>query len=141
MLNSSHSDLFVIWARCKWDNKVRGFLVEAGTPGLSAPPIKNKTALRAYVVPITYPVQTCTDHGAFRSITGSIFMDSVKAGPESLLPGTKGLSSAFSCLNNARWAFPIGGTSDTHVIPQIWDILGRYGFSRILHFSDSRVCA
>jgi hypothetical protein len=40
-------DLFVVWARCKWDNKVRGFLLEKGLKGLDAPPIKNKVALRA----------------------------------------------------------------------------------------------
>jgi len=87
--NSPVADVFVIWARCKWDNKVRGFLLEKGAPGLTAPPIKNKTALRA-------------------SITGSIFMDSVKAGPDSLLPGTKGLGSAFSCLNSARFGIAWG---------------------------------
>jgi len=51
--------------------------------GLSAPPIKNKLALRV-------------------SLTGSIFMDSVKVGHDALLPKSKGLGSAFSCLNSAR---------------------------------------
>src|SRR5262245_36737583 len=54
-----------------------------GMKGLSAPPIKNKVALRA-------------------SLTGSIFMDSVKVDHDALLPKSKGLGSAFSCLNNAR---------------------------------------
>jgi len=54
--------------------------------GLSAPQIKNKVALRA-------------------SATGSIFMDSVRVGQDALLPKSKGLGSAFSCLNSARCAF------------------------------------
>ncbi|KAF8331872.1 acyl-CoA dehydrogenase NM domain-like protein [Cantharellus anzutake] len=87
--NSPIADLFIIWARCKWDGKIRGFVLEKGTEGLSAPVIKNKSALRA-------------------STTGSIFMDSVKVGTEALLPGTRGLSSAFSCLNNARYGIAWG---------------------------------
>lgn len=54
-----------------------------GLQGLSAPAIKNKLALRA-------------------SVTGSIFMDSVRVSHDALLPRTKGLGSAFSCLNSAR---------------------------------------
>jgi glutaryl-CoA dehydrogenase len=78
------SDIFVVWARCKWDDKVRGFVLEKGLEGLSAPPIKNKLALRA-------------------SLTGSIFLDNVKAPASSLLPGGQGLGAPFSCLNNARY--------------------------------------
>ncbi|KDQ49798.1 hypothetical protein JAAARDRAFT_186722 [Jaapia argillacea MUCL 33604] len=81
---SNALDLFVIWARCKWDGKVRVFLLEKGTPGLSAPPIKNKLALRA-------------------SLMGSIFMDGVKVPYEVMLPGAKGLGGLFLCLNNARF--------------------------------------
>ncbi|EPQ55136.1 acyl-CoA dehydrogenase NM domain-like protein, partial [Gloeophyllum trabeum ATCC 11539] len=87
--NAPVADLFVIWARCKWDQKVRGFLVEKGTPGLSAPAIKNKLALRA-------------------SLTGSVFLDSVKVSQEALLPGSRGLGSPFSCLNNARYGISWG---------------------------------
>lgn len=58
-----------------------------GMKGLTAPAIKNKIALRA-------------------SLTGSIFMDTVRVGQDSLLPGTKGLGSAFECLNSARSVFP-----------------------------------
>lgn len=81
---SPHSDVFIIWARCKWDNKVRGFIVEKGTPGLSAPAIKNKLALRA-------------------SVTGSIFLEDVRVKrDESLLPHAKpGLGAPFECLNSA----------------------------------------
>lgn len=69
--------------------------------GLSAPPIKHKVALRACVSHLQV-MSSCFLTNIGRSITGSIFMDSVKAGPDSLLPGTNGLSSAFSCLNSAR---------------------------------------
>ena len=78
-------DVFVVWARCKWDNKVRGFILEKGMNGLSAPRIHNKPALRV-------------------SPSGSIFMDNVKVPHDALLPKALGLSAAFSCLNNARSA-------------------------------------
>ncbi|KAJ3800114.1 glutaryl-CoA dehydrogenase [Lentinula aff. detonsa] len=87
--NAPVADVHVIWARCKWDNKVRGFILEKGTRGLSAPPIKNKISLRV-------------------SLTGSIFMDNVRVPQDSLLPGTKGLGSAFSCLNSARYGISWG---------------------------------
>lgn len=77
------SDVFVVWARCKWDDKVRGFILEKGMDGLSAPRIHNKHALRV-------------------SPTGSIFMDNVKVSHDALLPKALGLGAAFSCLNNAR---------------------------------------
>ncbi|KII95669.1 hypothetical protein PLICRDRAFT_87024 [Plicaturopsis crispa FD-325 SS-3] len=87
--NAPVADVFVVWARCKWDNKVRGFLLEKGMKGLDAPAIKNKIALRA-------------------SLTGSIFMDSVKVSHDALLPKSKGLGSPFSCLNNARYGISWG---------------------------------
>jgi glutaryl-CoA dehydrogenase len=87
--NSPVADVFVIWANCKWDGKIRGFLLEKGMKGLSAPPIKNKVALRA-------------------SLTGSIFMDAVRVDHDSLLPKTKGLGSAFECLNSARYGISWG---------------------------------
>ncbi|KAG8877399.1 hypothetical protein FRB97_003440 [Tulasnella sp. 331] len=87
--NAPVADVFVVWARCKWDGKVRGFILDKDLPGLSAPPIKNKLALRA-------------------SITGSIFMDSVKVDKTALLPKALGLSGPFSCLNNARFGISWG---------------------------------
>ncbi|KAJ7125108.1 acyl-CoA dehydrogenase domain-containing protein [Mycena epipterygia] len=87
--NAPVADVFVIWAKCKWDNKIRGFLLEKGMKGLSAPPIKNKIALRV-------------------SLTGSVFMDSVRVSHESLLPLSKGLGSPFSCLNSARYGISWG---------------------------------
>ncbi|RSH93304.1 hypothetical protein EHS25_007658 [Saitozyma podzolica] len=94
--NAPVADVFVIWAR-EVDNgekgKVRGFLVDkasgGGTPGLSAPAIKHKLALRA-------------------SITGSIFMEDVKVPADALLPKSGGLGSPFSCLNNARFGISWG---------------------------------
>ncbi|KAF8653310.1 hypothetical protein AX16_004010 [Volvariella volvacea WC 439] len=87
--NAPAADVFVIWAKCKWDGKVRGFLLDKGLKGLSAPPIKNKVALRV-------------------SLTGSVFMDSVRVGHDALLPKTKGLGSPFSCLNSARFGISWG---------------------------------
>ncbi|TFY63525.1 hypothetical protein EVJ58_g3188 [Rhodofomes roseus] len=87
--NAPIADLFVVWARCKWDGKVRGFLLEKGTKGLSAPAIKNKLALRC-------------------SLTGSIFMDSVHVGHDALLPKVKGLAGPFGCLNSARYGISWG---------------------------------
>lgn len=87
--NAPVADVFVVWARCEWDQKVRGFLLEKGYEGLSAPAIKNKLALRA-------------------SLTGSIFMDNVKLPSSSLLPNGVGLGAPFSCLNNARYGISWG---------------------------------
>ncbi|GAA6006027.1 hypothetical protein JCM10207_007313 [Rhodosporidiobolus poonsookiae] len=86
--NSPIADVFVVWAKCKWDGKIRGFVLDKGQKGLTAPPIKNKTALRA-------------------SITGSIFMDDV-AVPASQMLNVEGLKGPFSCLNNARFGISFG---------------------------------
>ncbi|KAJ7270016.1 acyl-CoA dehydrogenase/oxidase [Mycena haematopus] len=87
--NAPVADVFVIWANCKWDGKIRGFLLEKGAKGLSAPPIKNKLALRV-------------------SLTGSVFMDSVRVPHDALLPKSLGLSAPFSCLNSARFGISWG---------------------------------
>ncbi|GAA6042335.1 hypothetical protein JCM8097_003852 [Rhodosporidiobolus ruineniae] len=86
--NSPIADVFVVWAKCKWDGKIRGFVLEKGWKGLTAPAIKNKTALRA-------------------SITGSIFMDEVKV-PAGNILNVEGLKGPFSCLNNARFGIAFG---------------------------------
>ncbi|GAA5898346.1 uncharacterized protein JCM6883_000996 [Sporobolomyces salmoneus] len=86
--NSPIADVFVVWAKCKWDGKIRGFVMDKGQKGLTAPPIKNKTALRA-------------------SITGSIFMDEV-AVPKTHMLNVEGLKGPFSCLNNARFGISFG---------------------------------
>ncbi|PPQ64936.1 hypothetical protein CVT26_015656 [Gymnopilus dilepis] len=87
--NAPVADVFIVWANCKWDNKVRGFILDKSLKGLSAPAIKNKVALRV-------------------SLTGSIFMDSVRVSHDALLPQTKGLGSPFSCLNSARYGISWG---------------------------------
>ncbi|GAA5929312.1 uncharacterized protein JCM15063_004117 [Sporobolomyces koalae] len=86
--NSPIADVFVVWAKCKWDGKIRGFVLDKGQKGLTAPPIKNKTALRA-------------------SITGSIFMDEVHV-PQGHMLDVVGLKGPFSCLNNARFGISFG---------------------------------
>ncbi|KAI0039805.1 acyl-CoA dehydrogenase domain-containing protein [Auriscalpium vulgare] len=87
--NASVADVHIIWARCKWDGKVRGFILDKGLPGLTAEKIANKVALRV-------------------STTGTIFLDSVKVSHEALLPKAVGLSAAFSCLNSARYGISWG---------------------------------
>ncbi|CCM02942.1 uncharacterized protein FIBRA_05057 [Fibroporia radiculosa] len=103
--NAPVADLFVIWARCKWDNKVRGFLLEKGMKGLSAPAIKHKLALRC-------------------SLTGTIFMDSVAVGHDAVLPKAQGLGAPFGCLNNARRVVTLNVPLRTFLIR-----ICRYGIS------------
>lgn len=74
------ADLFVVWARCE-DNCIRGFLLEKGMRGLSAPKIEGKFSLRA-------------------SATGMIVMDGVEVPEENLLPNTSGLAVSRSHLAN-----------------------------------------
>lgn len=76
--NSPIADVFVVWAKCAWDGKIRGFVLDKGSKGLEAPQIKNKLSLRA-------------------SITGSIFMDNVFV-PHGNVLDVEGLKGPFSCL-------------------------------------------
>ena len=88
--NAPLADLFVIWAKSDaHDGKIKGFLVEKGTKGLSADVIKGKLSLRA-------------------SMTGSITLDDVEVGEEALLPHVEGLKGPFSCLNKARYGISWG---------------------------------
>nr|XP_036878488.1 glutaryl-CoA dehydrogenase, mitochondrial isoform X3 [Manis javanica] len=86
--NSPVADLFVVWARCE-DGYIRGFLLEKGVQGLTAPTIKGKFSLRA-------------------SATGMIVMDGVEVPEENVLPGVSGLAGPFGCLNNARYGIAWG---------------------------------
>ncbi|XP_044902299.1 glutaryl-CoA dehydrogenase, mitochondrial isoform X2 [Felis catus] len=86
--NSPVADLFVVWARCE-DGRIRGFLLEKGMRGLSAPKIEGKFSLRA-------------------SSTGMIVMDGVEVPEENVLPDVSGLSGPFGCLNNARFGITWG---------------------------------
>jgi glutaryl-CoA dehydrogenase len=88
--NSPVADLFVVWAKSDaHGGKIRGFLLEKGAAGLSAPAIKEKLSLRA-------------------SITGEIVMDGVEVGEEALLPNTEGLKGPFGCLYRARYGIGWG---------------------------------
>ncbi|GAO50923.1 hypothetical protein G7K_5042-t1 [Saitoella complicata NRRL Y-17804] len=87
--NSPIADVIVVWAKCQWDGKIRGFLVERGMSGLETPQIKNKIALRA-------------------SVTGMVLMDGVKVPKENMFPDVTGLKGPFSCLNNARFGIAWG---------------------------------
>ena len=86
--NSPFADVFVVWAKTD-DGKIRGFILEKGMQGLSAPKIEGKLALRA-------------------SITGEIVMDEVFVPEENLLPNAEGLKGPFGCLNNARYGIAWG---------------------------------
>ena len=86
--NSPFADVFVVWAKTD-DGKIRGFILEKGMKGLSAPKIEGKLALRA-------------------SITGEIVMDEVFVPEENLLPNVEGLKGPFGCLNNARYGIAWG---------------------------------
>ena len=88
--NAPLADLFVIWAKSDAHaGKIKGFLVEKGTKGLSADVIKGKLSLRA-------------------SMTGSITLDDVEVGEDALLPHVEGLKGPFSCLNKARYGISWG---------------------------------
>ena len=86
--NSPIADVFVVWAKSD-DGEIRGFVLEKGCKGLSAPPIHGKVGLRS-------------------SITGEIVMDDVLVTDEQLLPGVKGLKGPFTCLNSARFGIAWG---------------------------------
>ena len=86
--NSPIADVFVVWAKTD-DGVIRGFLLDKGLKGLSAPRIEGKMSLRA-------------------STTGQIVMDDVLVAEEQLLPGATGLAGPFGCLNKARYGIAWG---------------------------------
>ncbi len=86
--NSPVADLFVVWAKDE-ENIIRGFLIEKGTKGLSAPKLEGKFSLRA-------------------SATGMIVMEQVFVPDENLLPNVEGLKGPFGCLNKARYGIAWG---------------------------------
>jgi glutaryl-CoA dehydrogenase len=88
--NSPIADVFIVWAKDVADGEtIRGFVLEKGMKGLSAPKIDGKFSLRA-------------------SITGEIVMDQVFVPDENLLPNVKGLKGPFGCLNKARYGISWG---------------------------------
>ncbi|MDX9844412.1 MAG: acyl-CoA dehydrogenase [Aquabacterium sp.] len=89
--NSPIADVFVVWAQCNENGKdaIRGFVLEKGWKGLSAPAIHGKVGLRA-------------------SITGEIVMDEVFVPEENAFPEVRGLKGPFTCLNSARFGISWG---------------------------------
>jgi len=85
--NSPIADVFVVWA--KLDGEIRGFILEKGMKGLSAPKIEGKFSLRA-------------------SVTGEIVMNEVFVPDENFMPNAKGLGGPFGCLNKARYGIAWG---------------------------------
>ncbi len=107
--NSPIADVFVVWAKsAAHDGEIRGFILEKGMKGLSAPKIEGKLSLRA-------------------SITGEIVMDDVEVGEDALLPNVAGLKGPFGCLNRARYGISwgvIGAAEDC------WHRARQYGLDR-----------
>ncbi len=88
--NSPIADVFVVWAKSEaHGGRIRGFVLDKGLKGLSAPKIQGKLSLRA-------------------SITGEIVMDNVAVGEDALLPNVEGLKGPFGCLNRARYGISWG---------------------------------
>ncbi|MBT5517820.1 MAG: acyl-CoA dehydrogenase [Rhodobiaceae bacterium] len=88
--NAPIADVFVVWAKsAAHDGKIKGFILEKGMDGLSAPKIEGKLSLRA-------------------SVTGMIMMEDVFVPEENMLPDVEGLKGPFSCLNRARYGISWG---------------------------------
>jgi glutaryl-CoA dehydrogenase len=104
--NSPIADVFVVWA--KLDDVIRGFVLDKGVKGLSAPKIHGKLSLRA-------------------SITGEIVMDSVEVGEDALLPEVSGLKGPFGCLNRARYGIAWGAMGAAE---DCWHRARQYGLDR-----------
>jgi len=87
--NSPVADVFIVWAKAAPDDRIRGFILEKGMKGLTAPKIEGKFSLRA-------------------STTGEIVMDGVEVPEDNLLPNVAGLKGPFGCLNRARYGIAWG---------------------------------
>lgn len=105
--NSPIADVFVVWAKTE-DDVIRGFVLEKGMQGLSAPKIEGKLSLRA-------------------SITGEIVMDEVFVPEENLLPNVQGLKGPMGCLNNARFGISWGALGAAEAC---WHAARRYTLDR-----------
>ncbi|CUH65881.1 Acyl-CoA dehydrogenase [Thalassovita autumnalis] len=107
--NSPIADVFVVWAKSEaHGGKIRGFVLEKGMKGLSAPKIANKMSLRA-------------------SITGEIVLDNVEVGEDALLPHVEGLKGPFGCLNRARYGISWGALGAAEFC---WHAARQYGLDR-----------
>ena len=107
--NSPIADVFVIWAKSEaHDGKIRGFVLEKGMAGLSAPKVGGKLSLRA-------------------SVTGEIVMDGVEVPESALLPNVQGLKGPFGCLNRARYGIAWGVMGAAEFC---WHASREYGLDR-----------
>jgi glutaryl-CoA dehydrogenase len=107
--NAPIADVFIIWARSEaHGGKIRGFVLDKGLKGLSAPKVAGKLSLRA-------------------SVTGEIVMQDVAVGEDALLPGVEGLKGPFGCLNRARFgiAWGVMGAAEA-----CWHAARQYGLDR-----------
>ena len=107
--NSPMADVFVVWAKSDaHDNQIRGFVLEKGMDGLSAPKVGGKLSLRA-------------------STTGEIVMDGVFVPEDNLLPNVTGLKGPFGCLNRARYGISWGAMGAAE---DCWHRARQYGLER-----------
>ncbi len=107
--NAPIADVFVVWAKSDaHDGKIRGFVLDKGAKGLSAPKIENKLSLRT-------------------SITGEIVMDGVEVDEGALLPHVQGLKGPFGCLNRARYGISWGAMGAAE---SCWHAARQYGLDR-----------
>jgi len=107
--NAPIADVFIVWAKSDaHNNEIRGFILEKGMKGLSAPKIEGKLSLRA-------------------SITGEIAMENVEVGEDALLPNVSGLKGPFGCLNRARFGISWGVMGAAE---DCWHRARQYGLDR-----------
>ena len=107
--NAPIADVFIVWAKSDaHGGKIRGFVLEKGLTGLSAPKIGGKLSLRA-------------------SITGEIVMAGVEVGRDALLPNVEGLKGPFGCLNRARYGISWGVLGAAEFC---WHAARQYGLDR-----------
>ncbi len=107
--NSPVADVFIIWAKSEFHNdKIKGFILEKGLKGLSAPKIQGKMSLRA-------------------SITGEIIMNNVEVDDGALLDNMEGLKGPFGCLNRARFGILWGVLGAAEFC---WHAARDYGLAR-----------
>lgn len=107
--NSPIADVFVVWAKSDaHEGKIRGFVLEKGMAGLSAPKIDRKLSLRA-------------------SVTGEVVMAGVEVGEDALLPHVSGLKGPFGCLNRARYGIAWGVMGSAEFC---WLAARQYGLDR-----------
>ncbi|MDE0304629.1 MAG: acyl-CoA dehydrogenase [Albidovulum sp.] len=108
--NSPIADVFVVWAKSeRHGGAIKGFLLEKGMKGLSAPKILGKLSLRA-------------------SVTGEIVMDGVEVDENAILPDAEGLKGPFGCLNRARYGIAWGVMGSAEAC---WHQARSYGLDRI----------